>query len=309
MNLTSVIQSSNDYIYFYLFSISIVGTIGNMVVVLVYWRKKDTQTSTFFILFLSFMDLTVCSILIPMIIYMEKIVFETDSIIFCKTYNFLTTTTVPSSSLLMTTIAFDRFFCICMVNRNIFTYQRAKYVAFSLLTFSLSLGIIPLMASVITINSRNINLGNLTLNISYDQCIVDMEGKQTMFGKIIIPFKFFYDALYVICVIIITILYIQIYKEIHKRRKIRYNQKRRLLYSSIINSGGVIQKNLFSRKQNIFNRFSNFFKKNSEYSFEKSYNNPETYSKNVGGDIPLINISKINNFKKPEHQISNFFPH
>lgn len=126
--------STNTYIFFYFYTISIVGTIGNSVVALVYWNKKDKQTSTFFILVLALSDLVVCLFLVPMTIHMENVLFETRSKTFCKLFFFLTTTVVPSSSLLMTAIAFDRYFCICMVNRTIMNLERARISVIFLLT-------------------------------------------------------------------------------------------------------------------------------------------------------------------------------
>lgn len=130
---TSAQGSSNRYIYVYFYIVSIVGSIGNSIVALVYWHKKDKQTSTFFILVLALSDLVVCSLLVPMTIYMERMSFETSSELLCKAFYFLTTTAVPSSSLLMTAIAFDRYFCICMVKRNIMNLYRARVCVLVLL--------------------------------------------------------------------------------------------------------------------------------------------------------------------------------
>ena len=99
------LEEKNQHIFVFLAAISLIGSIGNMLVVIVYWRKKDKQTSTFFILVLALSDLTVCSLLVPMTIYMESILFEIKSQFLCKLYFFLTTTTVPHSSLIMSAIA------------------------------------------------------------------------------------------------------------------------------------------------------------------------------------------------------------
>lgn len=156
----------NEHIYTFLTSISIVGTIGNLIVAFVYWTKRDKQTSTFFILFLAFIDLTVCSVLVPTTIFMEKIYFETDNRLFCKSYFLLMTTSVPMSSLLMTSIAFDRYFCICMVNRNIMTLFRARIIGVVLLIISASLGVIPALATT-TAHIQSSNLTNTSVNSSF----------------------------------------------------------------------------------------------------------------------------------------------
>jgi hypothetical protein len=141
----SVSSNKNDYIVYFLTTISVFGTLGNLVVFLVYLNKKDKHTSTFFISVLSFNDLLVCSVLVPIIIYMEKIYFETESILLCKLNFFLTTSIVPFSCLLMTSIAFDRYCCICIVNKNVLNLTGAKRLVLFLYVFSGFLGILLLI--------------------------------------------------------------------------------------------------------------------------------------------------------------------
>ena len=78
------ISESEKFIFIFLTIISIIGTVGNSIVAFVYWRKKDKQTSTFFVLVLSISDLIICFLLLPITIYMEKIQFLTENIFFCK---------------------------------------------------------------------------------------------------------------------------------------------------------------------------------------------------------------------------------
>jgi hypothetical protein len=57
--------SANFLSFLIIFSfISVTGSIGNLLTAMVYWRKKDKQTSTFFILVLAISDLVVCSLLV-----------------------------------------------------------------------------------------------------------------------------------------------------------------------------------------------------------------------------------------------------
>ena len=122
-------MSDNGHINVFLTLISVIGIIGNLIVAFVYWKKKDKQTSTFLILVLAFSDFTVCSIFVPLTIYMENVLYETSSLLLCKSFFFIQTTTVPFSSLLMTAIAFDRYFCICMPNRNLLTLPRTRAIS------------------------------------------------------------------------------------------------------------------------------------------------------------------------------------
>jgi hypothetical protein len=255
MTTFSYHSKMNEYIFSFLTTVSIIGSIGNSIVAFVYWRKKDKQTSTFFILILAFSDLTVCSVLIPFTIYMEKLNFETSNIYFCKAFFFLTTTTVPASSLLMTVIAFDRYFCICMVSKNIMTLPKAKLLVLIVVAISGLLGVIPVLGAVILNNVPNGNhtIGNRTIeaytnanfNESYFNNNTILNGSSSNgalicandsgpFGFLIMPFKKFYDLIFFASAITISILYVLIYKEIYTRRKIKRERRQELLYSGMI---------------------------------------------------------------------------
>jgi cholecystokinin A receptor len=263
---------SNDHITSFLVVISVVGTIGNLIVAFVYWQKRDKQTSTFFILVLAFIDFTVCFILVPLTIYMEKILFETNSLILCKAYFFLTTTTVPSSSLLMTAIAIDRYFCICQANKNVLTLQKTKVIGVILLVISGLLGVIPALGSIVQPNNGGGNStltsnqtsstedydtssisnelenkydispssyysSNQTNNSTSYQCTVNHDST-SQFAFLIMPFKFVYDFVFVASVITITSLYVLIYKEIYTRRKAKRDRRRELMNTKYLNGGG-----------------------------------------------------------------------
>jgi predicted membrane channel-forming protein YqfA (hemolysin III family) len=89
-------KMNNTGLISFLSTVSLIGTIGNLIVIFVYWKKRDKQTSSFFILVLSCSDLVVCSVLVPMTAYIESIKFVTQNLYFCKIYHFLTTTIIPS---------------------------------------------------------------------------------------------------------------------------------------------------------------------------------------------------------------------
>ena len=140
--------------------LAITGTIGNFLTTLIYSNKKDKSTSTFFILVLSSSDLITCLVLIPISIYMELFLFETESQVLCKLHSFLNTTIIPFGCLLMTTIAFDRYFCICKFDRTIITLKRARLIAICLFGFSGLLGIIPTLSTVILTDQLIFNRTN-----------------------------------------------------------------------------------------------------------------------------------------------------
>ena len=122
--------------------IIIIGSFGNAVVLYVYARKNDKLTATLFILSLSIVDFVTCFLIIPMTVAMEIIKFQTDSIFFCKVYYILNTSGIPFSSLLMSAIALDRYFCICHPFLHVMTLRRAKIIVCLLASISLLMGVL-----------------------------------------------------------------------------------------------------------------------------------------------------------------------
>jgi len=102
----------------------------------------------------------------------------------------------------------------------------------------------------------------------YSICTVDTESKYTTFGFLIMPFKLFYDLVFLSCVIVITILYFLIYRKIYLSRKIKRNRKREIFFSSLIKQaeGGIFPETLLLKakfESNHENRFLwSFFCKN-----------------------------------------------
>ncbi|KAH3828678.1 uncharacterized protein LOC127831595 [Dreissena polymorpha] len=125
---------------------SVVGTTGNAFVLYVFSRKKDKNTSTFFVLTLASIDFVTCLLLIPFTIYVEFNYKKVNSDIACKIYQFLITSNVPFSAFIMVAIAFDRYFCICRPWLKVLNIRLAKRIILSLLVFSLSLGLITSLA-------------------------------------------------------------------------------------------------------------------------------------------------------------------
>jgi hypothetical protein len=223
---------TSEGIFVFLITLSVVGTIGNSIVFFVYCRKQDRQTSTFFVLLLSLNDLAISALLLPFTIYMEKIQFLTENLYFCKTFFFLTTTIVPSSSLLMLALAFDRYFCICMVDKNIMNLHRAKLIAIMLLIIGLFCGIIPgWNADCIYINYdyflENSTGGNFS-SFGFI-CMISVEK-----NSIVRYFKNFYDMVYLLSVILIALLYGLIFREIYIRQKLKNKRDGNLMLQIVM---------------------------------------------------------------------------
>lgn len=125
---------------------SLLGTTGNALVLYVYTRKRNKLPSTIFIISLAGTDLSVCIIVMPYTMTVEYLDYEIKYDILCKLYLFLITSNVPFSAFIMVAIAVDRYICICHPHWHVLDTRRAKLILFSLIVFSMILGIITALA-------------------------------------------------------------------------------------------------------------------------------------------------------------------
>ena len=121
---------------------SVVGTAGNALVLCVFFRKrKEMAVSTLLIIVLAVVDFVTCLVVIPYTVYMESVDFRVQSDISCKVYQFLITSNIPFSALIMVLIAVDRYLCICHPFLRLLTVARAKGVIATLGLFAAALGL------------------------------------------------------------------------------------------------------------------------------------------------------------------------
>lgn len=126
----------------YLCVFAVIGTIGNGLVLYVFTKPRQKFTSSPFILTLAGIDLITCLVIIPFTVAMEIINFEVSNDIVCKMYQFLITTTIPFSALVMVAIAVDRYFCICRPFVKVMTCQRVRIMVTSLFMIAVCLGML-----------------------------------------------------------------------------------------------------------------------------------------------------------------------
>lgn len=119
---------------------------------------------------------------------------------------------------------------------------------------SILLGIIPLMGSTVIESSDS--------HRNFTMCTVDTESKHTTFGFLLMPFKKFYDFIFLSCALIITFLYLLIYQKIYVSRKIK--RKREILYSKLIRQAeiGIIQETMLLKENEDTAPKSSFLLKN-----------------------------------------------
>nr|KAG5692051.1 hypothetical protein BaRGS_021483 [Batillaria attramentaria] len=125
---------------------TVVGSVGNGLVLFVFSRVREKTTAQLFILALALIDLFTCMVIIPFTMFVEYTRYDIKYDFLCKLYQFLITSKVPLSAFIMVAIAFDRYFCICHPLRKIITPWRTKVIIVCLTLFASMLGVMTSLA-------------------------------------------------------------------------------------------------------------------------------------------------------------------
>lgn len=141
---------------------SVIGVIGNGLVLYGFTRARSKYTSTIFILTLAGTDFTTCLITIPATIAIELNKFEMENDILCKIFHFLTTSTISFSALTMVMIAIDRYFCICRPFMRVMTVSRAGVLICMSVIIAFVIGIFICLSYGVYVYEIDVRQSNLT---------------------------------------------------------------------------------------------------------------------------------------------------
>ena len=257
---------------------SILGVLGNSLVLFVYSRKNNKHSSTLFIISLAVIDFLASLLGMPYTIVVEELDYQLHSDFSCKFYYFFITCIVPFSVYIMVAIAVDRYICICRPHSHVLTRSRGKMIIIALMTLSVLQGIIPSLFYGVYIETKSLvayivdkvgtnqssktgycidcisnpsngrTNSNVTIH-SYlmtlrtfwlDVCMKDSSHKHTLYTGVCRPnqvilsdgflrkFQAICSSLYLVCFLIVFVLYIIIYKSVLARRKSRMAAKARI---------------------------------------------------------------------------------
>ena len=145
---------------------SLVGTIGNSLVLYIYANKKTKTTAGVFIMCLAGTDLFTCLVIVP---YTEVVISVQYKLLYdlvCKAYMFLITFNVPFSAFIMVAIAIDRFFCICYPFLHALNLCRARVIVLCLLVLACLFGLITALLHGIIPPMEMVQSGNSSVNTS-----------------------------------------------------------------------------------------------------------------------------------------------
>uniref|UniRef100_A0A094ZJF0 Orexin receptor type 2 n=1 Tax=Schistosoma haematobium TaxID=6185 RepID=A0A094ZJF0_SCHHA len=225
--------------------ICLIGIFGNTLVIIVYSLKQDRLTATLFILILAISDFLACITLIPGTMIIEYVEWNIDSTFLCKFYYFINNTFIPFSSLLISCIAFDRYFCLCHPFKNILTRERAKRVILILIficiilgfssTFTVRVEQVHFDTNIINNNDNNNNNRHSNKTIDYNstikfdysfnsyyksekfECTEILKLNHTMIETVLYQIvQKSQTCSYILCILCVVTLYILIYRSVSK---------------------------------------------------------------------------------------------
>lgn len=90
---------------------ALMGTAGNILISIVYFRERVKLTHTLFIKILSVVDLTVCAVIIPYTIAFEMHLIRVDFV--CRLVEVVRHVLVVYSNMILVSIAIERYFAVC----------------------------------------------------------------------------------------------------------------------------------------------------------------------------------------------------
>ncbi|KAK6192109.1 hypothetical protein SNE40_003647 [Patella caerulea] len=181
----------------------LIGTIGNILVVVVFARSFVKHNSTYLILTLAVVDLLINLINIPGVLLREwYIPFRID--IVCKLWEMFQMATIPISALILVAIAFDRYFLICKAFEGPISTFWSRLFVVAAIVIGFILGIPPMLA----VGVYNYEYHGLC---QPNFLIID---KQTLDN-----YWKFLTSLFVLIIIILTTLYVFIFLKVYKQSK------------------------------------------------------------------------------------------
>ncbi|KAM3186312.1 hypothetical protein ACTXT7_004567 [Hymenolepis weldensis] len=196
---------------------SSIGCIGNTIVIVIYSTKKDRLTSTVFILALAMVDSFACVCLIPLTMYIESVEWRIESEFLCKFYYVINNSFIPFSSLLISCIAFDRYFAICHPFSQIITVSRAKHIIVAMLFLALLLGGVSSLTIVLQRDSP-LNSTEPEYECTETRMLNNTTKAQLIIFYIVQGSQF---SSFVLCILSVVILYILIFRSVLIMRKKR----------------------------------------------------------------------------------------
>ncbi|XP_063441826.1 orexin receptor type 2-like [Mytilus trossulus] len=199
----------------YMLILMFVGTFGNILVCCVYLSKQTKTSSHYFILALAMLDLLTCLVGMPTEVADLRYPYMFYAPAACKLLRFIESVSIIGSSIILIAVAFDRFFRICRLGKQV-TVKHAKIACL----LSVVVGILAAWPACILFGEKSVDIGLEGVNAI--DCSTDDSMRGTIYPTIYYGFLF---LLFIGCFVFFTIIYLQIGVVIWKRKRANIGEK------------------------------------------------------------------------------------
>ncbi|XP_060066757.1 growth hormone secretagogue receptor type 1-like [Ylistrum balloti] len=201
----------------YLTIFAIIGTVGNIPILIVYFHRNDHTTANTFIKVLAIIDLLVCSLIMPYTMVYELHVVRNDVV--CRTFEFLRHFVIAASNITLCAIAVERYIAVCRLTLRMSVQNVNRGMVFialcSMLFGAPSIGIFAV------VSDEEVN----NVNCAYDHSVT--RGKFCHFTYAILGEKLvtIYQGglmiTFLLTLTLIVVLYVIVYTVLWKKTKLR----------------------------------------------------------------------------------------
>ncbi|VDH99073.1 hypocretin (orexin) receptor 2 [Mytilus galloprovincialis] len=199
----------------YMLILMFVGTFGNILVCFVYLSKQTKTSSHYFILALAMLDLLTCLVGMPTEVADLRYPYMFYAPAACKLLRFIESVSIIGSSIILIAVAFDRFFRICRLGKQV-TVKHAKIACL----LSVVVGILAAWPACILFGEKSVDIGLEGVNAI--DCSTDDSMRGTVYPTVYYGFLF---LLFIGCFVFFTIIYLQIGVVIWKRKRTNIGEK------------------------------------------------------------------------------------
>lgn len=201
----------------YLSILMIVGLVGNIFVLIIFYNRFSSTTHRCFILTLAFYDFFACAVGTPFTIAESFLAFNYYDEVSCKILRFVLYYTCIASSLTLTLIAIERSRKICTPLKPQFTVSTAKRALF----------VVAVVISSLSASPALVIYGNATIrtgykNVTGTKCFIKDEFAESEWP---IGFNLYLLFLAFLCTAIMSVCYIKIAKTVSKMGKVNISKR------------------------------------------------------------------------------------
>ncbi|KAH3740003.1 alpha-2A adrenergic receptor-like [Dreissena polymorpha] len=226
LNLTdeqrlTILQRYNDEkatlyipVIVYMVILTVVGTVGNVLVCCVYCCKPTKTSSHFFIMTLAVLDLLTCAIGMPTEIIDLRYPYMFYASAACKLLRFVESVTTIGSSMILISVAVDRFLRICKLGRNI-SVATSKRICVAAMFVGVALSWPAFL--IFGRHTEELEPGIQGVDCSTDDSIRHTHYPSMYYGVL--------GLLFVGCLTFFAIIYVQIGLQIWRQKRANIGQK------------------------------------------------------------------------------------